>query len=502
MSPLQLKAHLGIQFEIVDQVDLATLSESPGSALKFFQSVYRTEYKENCRIVIYTDQCQIDDQLISHIYDASNFVDVSNWFVVFVTPSDISKQLAEVCALVSSDPVPFQNSVLAIEHCHPLKTTFFVPKTVCAVPWTHLEIQSNGSISACCKSTLIVGNISDISLGQAFHSQAMQAFRQEFMDGKKPTVCNNCWREETRGLTSTRQHNTKRLKEAFLTNYIDKPKIATIDLKFQNTCNFKCRICSPKSSSLFADENRKHFGIEIPRSSQWSDSNKFIDEFNSLLSDLVNIDMYGGEPFLIKKFAQVLKTAVDTDVAKNIRLHYNSNGSVWPKEFIPYWPNFKQVDIHFSIDAVGSRFSLERGSTWEQVESNILQIKNLNLPNLSISIMPTVGAMNVYYVDEVIAWANKHNFQVFVNYAMHSGLSLKNLTAEAKAAIIDKHKNNSWPEMQNILQALQKIPDSDGRAFQKLTEYFDTVRNENFSKTHPEIAKAMGYVYNNTNDSL
>lgn len=502
MNPEQLTAHFDTQFEIVGQTDLSVLSESPGSALKFFRSVYRTEYNTNCRIIIYTDQYQISTELIEHVYKTANFVDVSNWFVVLVTPNDIAKQLAQICDLVSSDSVPFQNSVLKIENCQPLKNDFIVPKTVCAVPWTNLEIKSNGSISPCCKSTLIVGNISDISLEQAFHSEAMQMLRQEFISGSKPMACNGCWRDESRGLTSIRQHNTKRLKEAFLTDYIEQPKIATIDLKFQNTCNFKCRICNPGASSLFADESRKHFDIEILPSLKWSDSNKFIDEFNGLLCDLVNIDMYGGEPFLIKKFSQVLKTAVDTNVAKNIRLHYNSNGSVWPEEFLPYWPSFKQVDIHFSIDAVGSRFELERGSTWEQVESNILRIKNLNLPNLSISVMPTVGAMNVYYIDEVLAWAQKHNFQIFVSYAMHAELSLRNLTADAKTAIIDKHKNSSWPEMQNILKALQQIPDSDGKAFQKLTKHFDTVRNENFSKTHPEIAKVMGYVYNNTNDSL
>ena len=41
------------------------------------------------------------------------------------------------------------------------------------------------------------------------------------------------------------------------------------------------------------------------------------------------------------------------------------------------------------------------------------------------------------------------------------------------------------------------IPDSDGQEFLKLCKHFDTLRNQNFAKSHYEIAKAMGYVYNN-----
>ena len=101
------------------------------------------------------------------------------------------------------------------------------------------------------------------------------------------------------------------------------------------------------------------------------------NQINHLLPSITNIDMYGGEPFLIKRFSEILKSAVDRDLAKHIRLHYNSNGSVWPSELINYWPNFKLVDINFSIDAIGDQFNLQRGGSWNDVESNILKIKNL-----------------------------------------------------------------------------------------------------------------------------
>jgi MoaA/NifB/PqqE/SkfB family radical SAM enzyme len=228
------------------------------------------------------------------------------------------------------------------------------------------------------------------------------------------------------------------LKKDFLLKYLDQPQLATMDIKFNNTCNFKCRICSSVSSSLFAVEEHKFRGIPLITQDNWSESAEFISQMISHLPNIHNIDMYGGEPFLVKKFKEVLKLAVDHGHAGNIRLHYNSNGSVWPEHFLPYWPNFRQVDIHFSIDAIGKQFELERGGNWSEVESNILRLKDLGLPNLSISLMPTIGAMNVYYIDQVYDWATKHGFQLFVSHARGLGLELGDLTREAKDLIIEK----------------------------------------------------------------
>jgi len=51
---------------------------------------------------------------------------------------------------------------------------------------------------------------------------------------------------------------------------------------------------------------------------------------------------------------------------------------------------------------------------------------------------------------------------------------------------------------QYILNYVKLAPDSDGQEFIKLCKHFDHIRNQNFANTHPEVAKAMGYVYNKT----
>lgn len=496
MTSEELKQTLKANFCLVDMIDLADLSSSPGGAYKFFKSVYRPEYTANCRIVIYTNQ-SVDDDLIAHLYQTANFIDVSNWFVLVCSTQDMSQQLANVCNVSSTDSIPFQNFVVPLEDCKVVKNNFRLPETICAIPWSNIEVSQRGKISPCCMSSYDFGNIANDTLEDVFYGKDMNNLRQSFLNGEKPAGCQRCWLNEQRGVSSIRQHNIKRLKEKFLTEYLDDPKIAYLDLKFQNTCNFKCRICGSESSSLFAEEQRQHLKIEPKAQLKWSEDDNFVNQINALLPQIANIDMYGGEPFLIKKFSAVLERAVNSNVANNIRLHYNSNGSIWPEMFIPYWPHFKQVDIHFSIDAVGKRFELQRGGSWSEVESNILRIKNLGLENLNISIMPSVSVMSVYYLDEVIDWAELHGFQIFTSHVTNpSNFSLSGLTQEAKDLVLNKFKDHPWPEFKNMLELIKAAPVSDGKSFCKKTQWFDTVRKENFSESHPEIAKAMGYLYN------
>ena len=204
--------------------------------------------------------------------------------------------------------------------------------------------------------------------------------------------------------------------------------------------------------------------------------------------------MYGGEPFLLKSFSKVLQLAVDGGYAKNIRLHYNTNGSVYPTNLISYWKHFREIDIHFSIDNIGKKFELERGGSWQDVEANILKIKNLRLDNIKLSIMPAISIMNIFYLGDVLSWAQSHNLNVNPIYVTSPvGYDLSQLTGAAKQLLTKKYNNHTWPEMTNILESITKNPDSDGAEFIKLTKHYDTLRNENFAETHPEIAFAMGY---------
>ena len=498
----ELKQQLKSQFDLKLICDLGKMSNSPNALFKALDDVYQEKYKPNDRIVFYTSHA-VPEQLLQHLYETTNFLDISNFFIVICGPSDNRQAILTSCEKFSQDPEPFNfYPVDLVSATQKLKNSFSLPKTICAIPWTHLEIKSNGNITPCCKTKeLILGNIKNTTLEEAFQTDELKNLRNELLSGNKPSACQNCWKIEEKKLTSIRMHNIKRLKKEFLIRYLDTPQISTLDIKFNNTCNFKCRICGPVSSALFAQEEHKFRGTQLVVQDNWGESENFTNQIITHLPNIKNIDMYGGEPFLVKKFEKVLKLAVNNNHARNIRLHYNSNGSIWPEQFLPYWHHFKLVDIHFSIDAIGDQFELQRGGNWYKVEENILKLKSLGLPNLSISIMPTISIMNVYYIDQVYDWATKHGFPIFVGYVGDVGdvgMELQYLTQEAKELVIKKFQNHPWNEIQNVIKIIQELPDSNGQEFQSKIKWFDWMREESFSKSHSEIAEAMGYVYNRT----
>jgi radical SAM protein with 4Fe4S-binding SPASM domain len=495
ISSFDLEQQLQSKFNVKIMQDLGDLSNSSNALFKLLNSAYQEKYELNDRLIFYTSHLPTE-KFLKYFIETVNFVDISNWFILICAPQELEQTLISSCEKFSKDPVPFQFQAIDLSSTTPFEDHFSLPDTVCAIPWTNLEIGPQGNITPCCLSKLTLGNIKTTTLEQAFHSDTLQKFRNRFLAGERPAECDYCWKIEKNNLTSVRMHNIKRLKKEFLTTYLDQPQLSTLDIKFNNTCNFKCRICHSSSSSLFAAEEHKYLGKPLVVQDNWGESPDFINQVVKHLPNIHNIDMFGGEPFLIKKFKKVLKLAVENDYAKNIRLHYNSNGSVWPEDFLPYWAKFKLVDIHFSIDAVGSQFELQRGGQWQAVEDNILRLKNLELPNLNISIMPTVSVMNVYYIDQVYDWATKHGFPIFVSHVRNKEIELQNLTLQAKLMIVEKFKDHPWDEMQQLIKIIQKLPDSDGKEFQTKVEFFDRVRKENFSKSHPEIANAMGYVYN------
>ena len=66
---------------------------------------------------------------------------------------------------------------------------------------------------------------------------------------------------------------------------------------------------------------------------------------------------------------------------------------------------FQQVDISISVDNVGDRFEFERGGAWDIVEQNIAQFRVET--NFNVSIMPTINIQNVFYIEDLIAWADQ-----------------------------------------------------------------------------------------------
>jgi len=472
-------------------LDVASVSSSPTQLYEVLDKLYQTEYKVDDRLVFYSS-FNISDDLIRHFYSAANLIDISNFFILICSPNDIKQRLQELCKKFSIDQVSFQYQMVELDATKEISSTFIVSDTICTEPWTNLEIDNNGRIKPCCISQQIVGHISKDNIKEVFFDQQMTTLRQQLLAGLQPAGCKKCWELESVGLVSNRLTHLSLNKKNLLSKWIDNPTLKSLDLKPGVVCNFKCRICGPGLSSMHIQEQAREKKIPINLPTDWIDTQ--YHQILDIIDDIENIDIYGGEPFLMKNLTKLVKDIVSKGHAEHIRLHYNSNGSVYPDFLIPYWKHFKHIDLHFSIDNVGKRFELERGGSWIEIEKNIKNLLQLKLPNLKISIMPTVNIMNVLYLDDILHWADSLELNVNFNFLSEPKyLSISMLTDPAKQLIVSTYQGNQSLKIKGIVEAIKKVQASNGLAFVKSMKNFDRMRKEKFFDTHHEISEAMGY---------
>lgn len=403
-----------------------------------------------------------------------------------------------------------------------------LPSTICMLPWISLEASPQGTAKPCCLyDDEIVddsGNkfmLAEHSLQKIYKSKSMQNLRQEFLEGKKPAGCFRCWNEEEVGRTSKRQFTQIRLKELkdkVEYNNLTPDQLWFLDLKLGNICNLKCRICGSWSSSKWADEEigympelktkdqkKTHLAYTFLQQGAWPrKSPLFWENLKELLPDIKYFEFTGGEPWLIQEHIDLLKYAVAQGYSKNIDIHYNTNATQWPQDLVTIWRNFGRVDIAFSIDNVGDRFEYERyGAEWDEANRIIDAVHNMQMlyPNITTQLCFTVNIQNVYYLDELLAWAETKNFgDVYFNM-MHSPdhMSIQRMTTTAKDVVLNKLKTTFWKsikhqkEINNIIQFIENGSGSDGQEFLEKMKRTDKYRKQNFMDTHPEIARAMGY---------
>ena len=473
MTPQEFYDSLSADYNILCFVDLADVEDSHTGIYKILAEHYKPAYEPNERLVFYSRYRPLPS-LPANLRRATELLDISQDYVIVRCQIDVdSKPLANV--------------------------DNFVSKNFCPLPWMHLEVSNLGQIRPCCIHNRSAGHIMNTTLSEAFNSDYMNNLRDQFRAGERPGECQTCWTNEDAGLESSRLRQIRLYGRKFHLSAADNPQLHSLDIKPGNVCNFKCRVCGPKSSSLHAaeelgasDNNADQLRNTIEQG-QWFDNHDgFINELKELLPTLDHLDLYGGEPFLLKRLPELLNYAVESGHAGHIRLHLNTNGSVFPETLIPVLKQFQHVDIAISIDNTGDRFELERGGAWSAVESNVDRFVAEVADNFYVYIFPTVNVQNVLDLDTLVVWAEQHRLPVTFNYLVApEELSIGYITADLRDQIVAKYQTHAT--LKPIAERVQTSTIVDGSKFVELMKKYDQRRQQDFSTTHPEVAKSMGY---------
>ncbi len=364
-----------------------------------------------------------------------------------------------------------------------MKTTKPLPsKTFCVLPFMHIATNPGGSYRLCCNSNPNNNQIKDENgkpfkifkhdVEEVWNSEHYKKIRKQFIDGEMPSTCERCYREEDSGIRSPRAgFNEKWWTDDVIVAEDIPVDIRYIDLRLGNLCNLKCRMCNPWASSMWV----KDWNEVVPTAklapsdpinddtlaymkvmTEWPDYKKTELNFQDISHTVEEIYLTGGEPTLAVSQYKLLDYCIENNLAKNIRLKYNTNLTNIPPKMIEYWADFKRVQLNCSIDAVGERDRYIRyPSNWKKVEQNFDALSKL--PNVNIQIHCTVQALNICVLHELLDFAGSRGLegdQVYLNILNHPSclnirvlpMELKNMAANSLAEYFH------WPKVEDTIK--------------------------------------------------
>lgn len=374
-------------------------------------------------------------------------------------------------------------------------------KTFCPLPWIHLATRPNGDVRLCCtanasgagledvKDAGLVQdngktlNLKDTTIEEVWNSAFMRNTRLDMLEGRIPSSCTKCFKEESVGIVSKRQWETVVWNERLDLNGIVNQtstdgslpiSIPYFDLRLGNLCQLKCIMCSPHDSSAWIKDWKlqypKYKVTELKQDQSWDKSydytwyqkGSFIDSMKEQAQYIKELYFAGGEPLLIPEHYKILEFMVASGSASNCVLRYNSNGLELPDKLLELWTHFKQVKFNFSVDSVGDKNSYIRyPSDWNTIVENLHKLDNTP-DNVIVNIACAVQILNVMYLPELVRWKQSQNF--------------KKISTENGAGMIGLHLVY-LPSYLNVRVLPKSIKD---QVTVKLSEFVNSIQDERF----------------------
>ena len=406
-------------------------------------------------------------------------------------------------------------------------------------PFTGLATREDGAVKICCRSQPI-GWIQDDSLEHIWNNYQMRDVRKKVLCGERPEVCKPCFDLEDQGVESLRQRHIKNAipesrinlypnaLDALRGDYTMPFEFPTMEIKLNNLCNLKCRMCNPLDSTSWNDwEEVKPFyekeGNYLVKTvdrlvnkpgkyiGPFDDTDKWWESFEKLLPHFRRVEFAGGEPLMDPQHYKILDML--KPYAKNIEIKYATNGTTLGikggRTIHDYWPYFKSVAVNVSIDGIHDVYNYIRSNgDFNLVEQNIKEIQTIPNVNRVVGAF-TAQAGNIlqaaecidYFLNEMgivfyshrVSYPNVLSAQVLPQQLKDE--AIKRLEAVDKALwafdIVQKHPILEQITKQQIKDNINYLRAKDQSHlwidFIEFNRRLDSTRNQNLFEVVPEF---------------
>jgi len=494
----ELRNIIAERFDAVCCVDLADLHDQHRKVFDLFRQHYKSYYHPRERLILYSCH-ELQQSFIDHIQYAASRIDISNFFILFVTSHDLSDKLALANLRYGNDHIPMQNLVIELDASKAMPSRGYADRSfLCPLPFMAVEITAEDSVSPCCKYRGSEGNLATTDLKTIFNGQFRAEIRQQIIAGSVPPGCQTCVDIERSGSTSQRQLMMNKYGNLLDQQKLDDPSIIDITISPSSICNYKCRICKPSNSSSIRAE-------EILMAENLPEANRIkktfpiynSEKFSEILADPDVapdfIHILGGEPFLWPGLPSILNQLTADQRSKKLHLEFNTNGSVIPDYLEIIADQFKMIEILVSIDAIGPRFELQRGGSWSMILNNLEKFAWLNKKsNVSVKLAPTVNIQNLLYLNDLVKLSEDIEVDVVWSYLEDPVfLCIDNVTSAVKHRVKEIYQDHTVEELRKISHRMFQCDAVSGQSFLDYTKKIDQRRKQDFRKFHREICELM-----------
>ena len=231
----------------------------------------------------------------------------------------------------------------------------------------------------------------------------------------------------------------------------------------------------------------------------WHDSQQWWDSFEEIKDRIRHLYLTGGEPFIVKGHDVLLDKLIESNLASNVILEYDTNLSVINDKILTRLKQFKQVILSVSCDDVEQRYELIRfPGKFSTITKNleILKDRGFDIRHLSTC----VGMYSIFAPIRLRERFPDYKLSVrLLRSPQHSDImflprsvKLKVIETYRQANIEDRWKNFIISYLENNIDAVAE--DVCVRTVAQHLNYLDRldeIRGTDWKNTFPDVVELL-----------
>lgn len=362
----------------------------------------------------------------------------------------------------------------------------------CILPFIHAvynpydSAKQNANLSVCCRFDQLKNETNQYS-NPISESPLWNRLQKQFLDGKKPTECSRCWRDESLGLESYRMNMNAAYNDLIETGEYVSKKLRFLEIVPGNVCNLACRSCSSDYSSKWRpiDTHLISDGLQV----FVSEERKFPNWRTLDLTELISLKLMGGEPMYQKDNLELMRYLDQLGRLENLHLHLITNATInISEDWMYFLEKCSYVHLTVSIDAIGDLNDYIRaGSDWKSLEANLYDLLKLREENshIYLHVNTVVTLLNVNRTKQIEKYfldLNVPQTQDATAYPYYLDISKLPISIKQKLVELDCV---SETVKKVLLSGNENVSIID--QFYKYTKSLDVYHNKNFSKYNSQL---------------